>query len=71
MVTNDSYTKSYKEKIKQPGVEALKAKNRWGMIKRHANGAKTLLDYGCGPFALKAFQPEDHGFEKLVGFDVN
>lgn len=71
-ITNNRYTEKYKSYVTdKPGKEPIKAKQRWDMIMRHAENAKSLLDFGCGPFALKAFQPENHGVTKLVGFDVN
>jgi hypothetical protein len=72
-ITSRDYTGSYQDKIKdKPDCnEAEKSKQRWDLILKYAKGCKSLLDYGCGPFALKEHQPSDHGFTKLVGFDVN
>jgi len=45
---------------------------RWGFLRRHVNGHKTLLDYGTGPGAFLASYSSSN-FPPLVidGYDIN
>jgi hypothetical protein len=44
---------------------------RWKLVKRHCNGSKRLLDYGCADNVFIDNAPPNNGFKELIGFDTN
>ena len=71
LITTKKYVDSYRDHASgKAGLEMQKNKARWETIMKYAKGCRSLLDFGCGFFAMKAYAPPDHGFTTMAGFDV-
>ena len=66
---DEHYLETYRKLAQEP-LSDLLMRCRWGLVRRHLNGHKTLLDYGTGTgvFLENALRPQDLS---VKGYDVN